>query len=83
MDDFLRVAAWAESAAPAGKGEQVLIMTVWAADSGEALFQITAFKVGPYNFGDDRPVKTIIVREPLVIDLLKAVEMVQKQPVQR
>ena len=38
LDDFLRMAAWTEPAAPAGKGEQVLVMAVRATDTGEALF---------------------------------------------
>ena len=83
LDNFLRVTAWTEPAAPAGKGEQVFVMAVRAADSCEALFQITAFEVGPNNLGDNRAIKAIIAGKPIVIYLFKPVEMIQKQPIQR
>ena len=56
-------------------------MASGAADSGESLFQVTAFKVSPHNIGDDRAVKAIVMGKPLVIDLFKTVEIVQEQPI--
>lgn len=83
LNYLFSMAAWTELAAPAGKGEQVFVMAIGAANTGKALFQITAFEVGPHNLGDNRTVKTILFCETFIIDLLKPVKMVQEQPVQR
>ena len=59
------------------------MVTVRAAYTGEALFQITAFHVGPDYLGDDRPVKTIAVDKSLIIYLLEMVKVIAEQPIQR
>ena len=52
------MAAWTKPASPAGKGEQVFIVAVRAANTGKTLFQVTTFKIGPDKIGDDWAVKS-------------------------
>lgn len=58
-------------------------MAVGTADSGEPLFQITAFKVRPDNIGDDWPVKAIVPLKTLIIDLFEMIKVRLEQMVQR
>ena len=83
LNYFFCVAGRAEPASPAGKSEQVFIVTVGTADSGKALFQITAFKIGPDNIGNDWAVKAVVPFKTLSINLFEMIKVILEQMVQR
>jgi hypothetical protein len=53
--DLLLVAGWAEPPPFAGKGQQVLVLAVIAADAGESAFQIAAVQELVDHLRDDPP----------------------------
>ena len=59
------------------------MMTVWAADSGESFFQVSALEIGTDHFGDDRAVEAIVPGKSLVVHLLETVEVIGEQSIQR
>ena len=60
LNHLFCVATWAEPAAPAGKGQQVFVMTVRAADPGETLLEIAAFEIGAHHLGDNQAVDILL-----------------------
>jgi hypothetical protein len=76
LDHLFCMAGGTEPAAPAGKGQQVFVMTVRAADPGETLLEIAAFEIGAHHLGDNRAVEAILLAKPLVIYLFEMIKMV-------
>ena len=59
------------------------MITVQAADPGEALLEIAAFDIGSDHFGDDRTVEAIVPGKSLVVHLLEPVEVIGEQSILR
>ncbi len=65
--------------ATAGKGQQILMVTVGAANTGESLRQVTTPEIVPNHMGDYLPIETVALCKTLWIDILKVIETLHKQ----
>ena len=58
--DLLLVTGWAEPAAFTGEGQQVLVLTVVAPDTGEPAFEIATVQELVHHLGNDRAQETVV-----------------------
>ena len=80
----LLVAGGARAALLAGESDEHLVLTVGAANSGEAFLQIAALEKGGHRLLDDRSrpasgCPTVLGLITLVVDLLEGVKMLIQQ----
>ena len=75
----LLVAGGARAALLAGESDEHLVLTVGAANSGEAFLQIAALEKGGHRLLDDRSPESVLVLITLVIDLAERVKMLIQQ----
>lgn len=79
LDHFFLVATWAEPAPSTGEGQQVFMMAVGAAYTGEPLRQVTTPEIVPNHMGDYLPIETVALCKTLWIDTLEVIETLRKQ----
>jgi hypothetical protein len=71
LNYFFVMTGGAEPASSATEREKIFMLTIRAFDTGEALMQITAFKIFINYMRYSRSVKSILLLEKFVISVLK------------
>ena len=73
------VAGWAGASLLAGEGDEHFMFTVRATNSSKTFMQIAALEIGCHRLFNDRSPVAILGLVPLVVNLLKRVEMLVDQ----
>ena len=74
--DPLLVTRWAEVTAFTGKGQKILMATIPALDPAKAAVQIATVKIPVDDLFHIWAEKTILPRKPILIHLLKGLEII-------
>ena len=77
------VARWAEVTAFTRKGQKILMATILAFDSGKTVVQITTVKILIDDLFHIWAEKAVLPRKPILIHLLKGLEMILNAAVVR
>ncbi len=71
----LLVTGWACTALLTGEGDEHLMVTVGAANSGKAFLQIATLEKGCHGLLDDRPPIAVLGLKAFIVDLLEGVKV--------
>jgi hypothetical protein len=71
LNHLLAMAGWAKPAPSTTKGKKILMVTIGAAYSGEALMKVTTFQVFSNYMGNYRTEEAIFTREEIVVTILE------------
>jgi hypothetical protein len=78
LNHLFAMAGWAKPATSTTEGEEILMVTIRAAHTCEALFKVTTFKVLPDYMGNYRAEEAIFTREEIVVTILEFIKVVIK-----
>jgi hypothetical protein len=71
----LLIATWAEAALPAGEGDEHLMVTNFATNSGKAEVEVTASEEFAYHLANDRSPMTVAILIMLSVNSLELRKM--------
>jgi hypothetical protein len=78
LNHLLAMAGWAKPAPSTAEGEEILMVTIGAADTRESLIKVATFQVLANYMGNYRAEKAIFTREELVATILEFIKVVIK-----